>query len=218
MSTAPVTRSHEHSADQGRRRWDRLSRHYDRQLWLERSAVATAIDLLAPRADERCLDLGTGTGEVLRQLARRDPRPYEAVAVDWSTAMLARTGALPAGFSAQLGDVRALPLPDATFDAASACYLLHLLAPADLPVALAEIRRVLRPGGRLVTVTPAIPARGPTRPLARALDRLAAWRPERYCGLRALDPAPALETAGFAVIRSRWSLRGYPSLCVLGRS
>jgi ubiquinone/menaquinone biosynthesis C-methylase UbiE len=218
MSTAAMTGSREHSADAARRRWDRLSRHYDRQLWLERSAVATAIGLLAPGTDECCLDLGTGTGEVVRQLARRDARPREAVGVDWSAAMLRHVGALPTGWSTRLGDVRALALPDATFDAASASYLLHLLAPADLPIALAEIRRVLRPGGRLVTVTPAIPARGPARPVARALDRLARWRPERYAGLRALDPVPALEAAGFTVIRSRWSLRGYPSLCVLSRS
>src|SRR5215218_7628820 len=54
--------------------WDRLSRHYDRQLWLERAAVRTALDLLAPARDERMLDLATGTGLVLRELAARRDR------------------------------------------------------------------------------------------------------------------------------------------------
>lgn len=56
--------------------WDRASAQYDRQLWLERSAVNRALDLLAARADERLLDVGTGTGEVLRQLARRPIRGH----------------------------------------------------------------------------------------------------------------------------------------------
>jgi SAM-dependent methyltransferase len=201
-----------------RQRWDRLSRHYDRQLWLERSAVAAAIELLAPGPEQRLLDLGTGTGEVLRQLARRSSRPQEALGIDWSKAMLGRIGRLPAGWSVRLGDVRDLPLPDAAFGAASASYLLHLLAPTDLTLTLAEIRRVLRPGGRLVTVTPAIPAKGPARPVAATFDCLARRWPTRYAGLRALDPSPALEHVGFTVIRSRWSMRGYPSICVLTRA
>jgi SAM-dependent methyltransferase len=67
--------------------------------------------------------------------------------------MLTHVGQLPTGWSVRVSDVRDLPLPDDTFDAACASYLLHLLPPADLTPTLAEIRRALRPGGRLVTVT-----------------------------------------------------------------
>jgi ubiquinone/menaquinone biosynthesis C-methylase UbiE len=201
--------------DDPRATWDRLSPHYDRQLWLEQSAVATAVGLLAPGPDERCLDLGTGTGEVLRALQRRGSPPGTVIGLDASAGMLARVGPLPAGWSLQRGDVRRLDLPDASFDAASAAYLLHLLTAADRTAGLAEIRRVLRPGGRLVTVTPAIPARGIARPLAAALDALSERRPTAYRGLRALDPRPALARAGFRVAETRWNLRGYPSICVL---
>ena len=195
--------------------WDRLSRHYDRQLWLERSAVRTALELLAPAPGERMLDVATGTGEVLRQLARRRERPREAVGVDASAAMLAHVRTLPPGWSVRLADARRLPFGDAEFDVVSASYLLHVLPDADLPLVVAELRRVLRPGGRLVTVTPAIPERGVARPLACALDRLAARRPQRYGGLRALDPRVALALAGLGVTDARWNLRGYPSLCLL---
>lgn len=198
--------------------WDRLSARYDRQLWLERSAVRTAVDLLAPGRDDRMLDLATGTGEVLRQLARRVERPREVVGVDASAAMLAHVSALPAGWSVRIGDARELAFGDDEFDVVSASYVLHVLADGDLPAALAELRRVLRPGGRLVTVTPAIPGRGPLRQVARALDRLATRNPERYGGLRALDPRAELRRAGFAFSDARWSLRGYPSLCVLARA
>lgn len=174
-----------------------------------------AVELLGPRRDERLLDLGAGTGAVLRRLARRAERPCEAIGVDASAAMLAHAGPLPVGWSTRVADARRLPFPAGRFDVAIASYLLHVLAEADVPVALAELRRVLGPGGRLVTVTPAIPASGAARSLARALDALAARRPARTGGLRALDPRPALERAGFTLIKARWSLRGYPSLCVL---
>ncbi len=195
--------------------WDRLSRRYDRQLWLERSAARAAVDLLAPGADERVLDVGTGTGAILRQLEQRPRRPRDVVGIDASVAMLERVGELPSGWSLVVGDARRLPFADGAFDVALASYLLHVVADADLPVVLAELRRVLRPGGRLATITPAMPGRRRVRPLARALDRLAARRPERYGGLRTLDPRAALGAVGFTVVQSRRSVRGYPSLCVL---
>lgn len=197
--------------------WDRLSSHYDRQLWLERAAVRRALRLVAPQAGERVLDVGTGTGEVLRQLARH-PRYREVIGIDSSAGMLARVPDLPAGFSVRVADVRGLPFPDDHFDVVTASYVLHVLRDADLPAVVAELRRVLRPGGRLVTVTPAAPTRGPLRIIAIALDRLARRAPRRFVGLRALDPRCALERSGFEIATALWSLRGYPSICVLART
>jgi ubiquinone/menaquinone biosynthesis C-methylase UbiE len=177
--------------------------------------VATALALLSPGAADRYVDLGTGTGEVLRQLQRRASVPRALVGVDASEMMLAQVGSLPPGWSLRRGDVRRLELPDASVDAASACYLLHLLDADGLSATFAELQRVLVPGGRLVTVTPAVPDRGLARPIAAALNALSQRRPTAYRGLRALDPRPELEQAGFSVEQSRWNLRGYPSLCVL---
>lgn len=196
--------------------WDQVSGHYDRQLWLERGAVRRAVGLLAPRDGERILDVGTGTGEVLRQLARH-PARLQATGVDQSAAMLARVPDLPAGWSVRVADVRSLPFPDGAFDAVTAAYLLHVLPDTDLSGVVGELLRVLRPSGRLVTVTPAIPPRGPLRLLGSALDGLATRRPSRYGGLRARDPRAELEQAGFEIAAMRWSLRGYPSLCVRAR-
>lgn len=198
--------------------WDTLSEHYDRQRWLEHSAIATTVDLLEPQPHERVLDVATGTGQVLRRLAARPDRPRQVVGVDQSAGMLSHVPALPTGWSVQQADARELPFPDAHFHAAVASYVLHLLAPADRARALSELRRVLRPAGRVATSTPAIPPRGPARPLAWGLDRLAARRPARYGGLRALDVRPALVAAGFTVVAARWDLRGYPTLCVLARA
>jgi ubiquinone/menaquinone biosynthesis C-methylase UbiE len=194
--------------------WDQVSPHYDRQLFLERGAVRRGLAMLAPQDGKRVLDVGTGTGEVLRQLARH-PARLQATGVDQSAAMLARVPNLPAGWSVRVADARSLPFPDGAFDAVTAAYLLHVLPDTDLSGVVGELLRVLRPGGRLVTVTPAIPPRGPLRPLASALDQLARHRPSRYGGLHALDPQPALERVGFEIAAARWSSRGYISLCVL---
>ncbi len=210
-----MSRSAWHGAG-GPEDWDRHASLYSRQLWLERASVRTALALLGARGDERVLDAGTGTGEVLRQLGRVHARPRAVTAVDFSVGMLASLPPLPCGWCAQLCDLRALPHASGSFDAVIASYVLHLLASCDLPVVLDELRRVLRPGGRLVTVTPALPPRGPGRALAAVLERAARSAPARLGGLHALDPRAALSAAGFTLAAARWSLRGYPSLCVLG--
>ena len=197
--------------------WDRLSSGYDRQLWLERSAVRTAVAMLEPVVDARVLDVATGTGEVLRALARRPAPPRIVIGIDASARMLAHVGGLPAGWSVRVGDARALPFADGEFDLVTASHVLHVLDSDDRARALGEIHRVLTPGGRVVTVTPAVPPRGLARPVARVLDRIAARGPERYVGLRAFDPRASLRDADLDVQAARWNLRGYPSVCVLAR-
>jgi demethylmenaquinone methyltransferase/2-methoxy-6-polyprenyl-1,4-benzoquinol methylase len=195
--------------------WDHLSHRYRRQHWLERDAVRTAVALLDPRPDEPVLDLATGTGEVLRALARRPVPPRRVIGLDRAAQMLARVPPLPDGWLLRLGDARRIPLEDATIDAAAVAYLLHLLDARDLERVLGELVRVLSPGGRLVTVTPAFPPAGPARPIAAALNHLAHRWPDRYWGLAALDPSRALQDAGLQRLATRFSRRGYPSICVL---
>lgn len=196
--------------------WDRAARFYDLQLWLERAALRAALDLAGIENDERPLDLGCGTGAILRELARRPTAPREAVGVDASAAMLARAPALPPGWLLVRADAARLPFPDRSFDVLTAAYLLHLLDPEQRTAVLAEARRVMRPGARLVTVTVAPPrsARAASR-----LDRV--LRPVCgngvLAGLRPLDPTPDLEAAGFAVSATRRTFRGYRSLIVAAR-
>ncbi len=98
------------------------------------------------------LDVGTGRGHLLELLA---PRASRAVGIDISTdaLRLARTNVHGAGLShceLQHGDVYDLPFAPATFDTAT---LDRMLATARRPLlALAEIARTLKPGGRLVVI------------------------------------------------------------------
>jgi SAM-dependent methyltransferase len=71
------------------------------------------------------------------------------IAVDQSERMVEL--ALAAGVDARVGDVQAMPFADGEFDCAAANWMLYHVP--DLDRALAELARVLRPGGRLVAVT-----------------------------------------------------------------
>lgn len=175
------------------------------------------LDLAAPTSSERLLDVATGTGAVLSELALRAQRPHDALGVDFSTAMLERVGSLPAGWSLAQGNACALPFGESAFDVATVSYLLHTLSGEDRGRALGELARILRPGGRLAVLTPVIPPHRLLRPLGLALDRLATIWPQRCVGLRALDPRAELASAGFQLLTARYSFRGYPSICVLAR-
>jgi ubiquinone/menaquinone biosynthesis C-methylase UbiE len=116
----------------------------------QREAFAAA---LAPRTGERVLDLGAGPGLLALLLADRVGRSGQVCGVDISEPLLAHARAL-AGGRPELrwfrGDASALPLPDASFDAAISTQVLEYVSEVD--AALAELHRVLRPQGRLVVV------------------------------------------------------------------
>lgn len=111
------------------------------------------VSLLGAAPGERVLDVGCGSGAVTRTLARRVAPGGRAVGCDASGALLkvARELADEAGLGESIefkeGDCRALPYPDASFDAVlAATTLCHVPEPGR---ALAEMVRVTRPGGRV---------------------------------------------------------------------
>ena len=126
----------------------RLPRAYE--ALLRRSLTPELVTALADGG--RALDCGTGTGAMSLALGRICPAPFALDAIDASQRMLAhaRLRLDEAGLAATLqhGDVCALPYPDATFDLVMTAHVLEHLA--DPAIALAEMVRVLKPGGRLV--------------------------------------------------------------------
>jgi ubiquinone/menaquinone biosynthesis C-methylase UbiE len=98
------------------------------------------------------------------------------------------------------GVADALPLSDASVDAAVAS--LVLCSVPDQGRALAELRRVLRPGGELRFYEHVIPIAGPRRWLLQAADRSGLWpRIAGGCHL-ARDTGAAIQRAGFEVLTS----------------
>jgi ubiquinone/menaquinone biosynthesis C-methylase UbiE len=119
----------------------------------QRHATLRALGL---RPGERVLDVGSGPGLLAAEMARAVGPAGHVTGIDVSDAMLALgrrrcgdlDGAGRVGFVK--ADATALPFPDATFDAATSVQVYEYVA--DLPSALAELHRVLRPGGRALVL------------------------------------------------------------------
>lgn len=136
-----------------------ISRRYH-EWWLDRM-----MDLAEPaRLAGDVLDDGCGIGLLLRRLRRA----RRAVGLDLSLGMLSRT---PGGSRAVQGDCTRLPFPDRRFDLVFARALLHHLPEPE--AGLAEIRRVLRPGGQAVFADT-------NRSLLSTLPRALAYRGEAF--------------------------------------
>jgi demethylmenaquinone methyltransferase/2-methoxy-6-polyprenyl-1,4-benzoquinol methylase len=106
------------------------------------------------RPGQRVLDIAAGTGDLTRAFARLVGPEGLVVHSDINQAMLARgrDRLLDEGVVAPplLADAQALPLPDASFDVVSVAFGLRNMT--DKPRALAEMARVLKPGGRLLVL------------------------------------------------------------------
>lgn len=120
---------------------------YDGAATMQRAVMRELFDLLPPTASVACiLDAGCGTGAAGALLAERWP-DAELIAADFAERMLPAPSARRTSLCA---DVTALPLADASVD----LYWSNLtLQWCDLPVALAEARRVMRPGALLAVST-----------------------------------------------------------------
>ena len=117
---------------------------------------------VAPHGGQRVLDVATGTGMVAALLARRGAT---VVGLDQSEAMLsgarARFADSAMPVSLVVGEAEALPFDDASFDALTFTYLLRYVD--DPGAVVAELARVVAPGGRIGMVEFGVPGRRGTR-------------------------------------------------------
>jgi ubiquinone/menaquinone biosynthesis C-methylase UbiE len=103
---------------------------------------------------EQVLDVGCGTGTLAMEVVRRVGATGRVAGVDPGTEQIARARSkaarrnLPVDF--QIGVIEQLPFPDQTFDVVLSTLMMHHLPDPLKRQGLAEIARVLKPGGRLV--------------------------------------------------------------------
>ena len=100
----------------------------------------------------RVLELGSGPARLWRENLERIPPSWDVTLTDFSAGMIREAEAtLPNSFTFTVVDAQALPFEDAVFDAVIANHMLYHVP--DLPKALSEMRRALKPGGRLFAAT-----------------------------------------------------------------
>ena len=168
--------------------FDGIAPVYDRvntvvSMGTDRFWRARVRNALPPGDALRVLDVATGTGEIAFELLR-SPRVAEVVGVDPAAQMLAmaerKAKTLPRGVDVrfQQMDAIALGFEDASFDVVTVAFGVRNMT--DPIAALRELRRVLRPGGRLLVLEFSLPAsalvRGPFLVYFRhVLPRIGGW-------------------------------------------
>ncbi len=136
-----------------RNAWGRVAESYD-EFWAERTVDYTehGLDLLAPDPGARCLDVGCGPGHTTVALARRLDGG-SALGVDFAPSMVEMAKERWAGVTGvefALDDAEHLDQPDGVYDIVTSTFALMYCY--DALAAIGNWQRVLRPGGRLMSV------------------------------------------------------------------
>lgn len=191
------------SRDEVRRYYDRIARFYDLMAEASEGPVRReGLALLRAQPGERVIELGCGTGRALASLSRAVLPNGRVVGVDLSDGMLARARAHLEGTAGESvvelvsADATELPFEPASYDAAFASFALELFDGPEIPRVLAELSRVLRPGGRVVIV--GMSREDPREPWVRLFEWAHVHAPW-LLDCRPVRVRRLLEDAGFAV-------------------
>jgi len=180
-----------------RRAWDAFAPRYDKSMrFFERVQFGGGRAWVCSRARGDVLEVAIGTGLNLPIY----PADVRLTGVDLSPAMLAvaRSRAAELGREVDLreGDAQSLPFPDASFD--TVVSTLSLCAIPDDRAAIAEMRRVLRPGGRLLLLDHIGSNWWPIWAAQRLLEVVTVRSAGEHQTRR---PLPLVEAAGFHIER-----------------
>jgi len=112
-----------------------------------RDPAGVALEAIVDAAPARMLEVGCGTGAFAARVAATLPE-LDLVAIDQFERLVELTAVR--GITAHVADTQSLPFPDDSFDVVAAMWMLYHVS--DLHQGLAEVRRVLRPGGTFAAV------------------------------------------------------------------
>lgn len=202
--------------------YDKLSGVYDLlTTWTERKYTEDGLRKLGVREDESVLEIGFGAGRGLLSLAHSTGPGGKVYGIDISKGMIEATRArirdvhMETAVELIAGDGSALPFAPEFFDALFMSFVLELFDNPEMPVVLAESRRVLRTDGRICVV--ALSTKGKRGPILRLYE----WAHENfpnYADCRPICVEELLKIAGFEVVRAKVSsMWGLPVEIVLAR-
>ncbi len=183
------------SDDRVRAQWQRYAPRYDRDMGLcERLQFGGGREWVCSRAVGETLEVAVGTGRNLPFY----PDGITLTGIDFSPAMLdhARARAAELGRDVTLleADAQSLPFPDASFD--TVVCTLGLCGFPDERAAIAEMYRVLRPGGTLLLLDHIVSHHAPVRLCQTVLEKLTLRMLGDHLTRR---PLPLVQQAGFLV-------------------
>ncbi|MFJ6675024.1 class I SAM-dependent methyltransferase [Actinosynnema sp. NPDC091369] len=182
-----------------RAKWDEYAPRYEKDIRLfERLQFGGGREWVCRRAAGDVLEIAVGTGLNLPHY----PPGVRLTGLDFSPAMLdrarARAAALGLDVALREGDAQALPFADASFD--TVVCTLGLCGIPDDRAAIAEMHRVLRPGGALLLLDHVGSHHRPLRFAQRLLEKVTLRLIGDHLTRR---PLPLVEAAGFTVRRSQ---------------
>ena len=182
--------------------WDRVAAAYATSpIHAAGPDLAWLVEALEPAEADRVLDLGCGAGHAGFAVAAAGAA---VTAVDTSAQMLATARLLAderglSSYDAIRADVAALPFADSTFDGVVSRYSAHHWP--DVPAALDEAARVVRPGGRIVVIDTVAPDDPALDTLVNALELLR--DPTHGRNLRLDEWRATFRGAGLEVVSER---------------
>lgn len=186
--------------------YDRISHAYDLLADAdEHEARERSLKLLAAKPGEAVLEIGFGTGHSLIALAKAVGPTGKVCGVDISEGMRKVAGerlkkeGVGSAVDLRVAAVPPLPWPDASFDAVTLSFTLELFPPGDIPRVLSEIKRVLKPGGRLSLASMAKVATGESESM---LERTYQWMHQHFPHIvdcRPIDAVSLLRKNGFEI-------------------
>ncbi len=213
----PVTRT----KAQAKQSYDTMSKFYDYFAGgFEQKYRHMALQRLNITQGEIVLEIGFGTGHCLKQMAEAVGEAGRVYGIDISSGMLSvsRRRLEEAGLGSRVelacDDALKMPYADNRFDAVFISFALELFDGPEIPQVLAEIRRVLKPGGRVGVVSMAKEER------PSLLLRLYEWFHQKlpqYVDCRPIYVEQSIREAGFEIqFRQRVSMLGLPGDIVIG--
>lgn len=186
--------------------YDRISHSYDLIADSnEHVAREKGLAALGIAEGENVLEIGYGTGHSLVSLAEAVGNTGTVFGVDISDGMLkvSEKRVTEAGVADRVNlsvaNTPPLPFKDQTFDAVSMSFTLELFPLETIPTVLEEIKRVLKPGGRLGVVSMALPKEGEKDSF---LEKTYKWMHQHFPHIVDCQPIDAvgfLKNAGFSI-------------------